>query len=617
MAMMQSFRNSAKLIAVVLGLLMLIFVVQLSGIFDGGPNIFTQTSAGKINGKSVDARTYETLVQQQVDQEQRQNPGRLSLEDVENIRNRVWDQFVEGQILDDEFKKRDIQVSQEEIIAALRNEPPMEVRDAAEFKTEGRFDLQKYQRWLTSPASAQYVEILAARYQEQIRRAKLFAEVSNDVLPSNAALWERYRDEHDKVTVLLTAIIPRNVIPDSAISVTSQDVDAYYKAHTSEFERPKTAFLSFIRVGRLPDAADTAAARNRALELRQEILKGAPFAEVARRESADTASVEKGGDLGEFKRGAMVPMFDQAVFSLPLNTVSEPVLSEFGYHLIEVTSRKGDSASARHILVRIEPTGAHRDRLDVQADSLDRLSAEPRDAATFEAVARSVGGAYGRTTPVQEGTRVLIGNMVIPDAGVWAFRAKEGDVSDVIETVEALYVFRLDSVQSKGTPPLDRIRPSVEIAARDEAKWAKGRELAKQLIDRTDKGESLADAAKAMGLAHRVVGPFSRVQPPLTNPVVVGAAFGLAEGERSGMLDTPDGIYVLQSIKREPAERAQFSADIDKDRAQLIRMARQDRVRSYIEELRRTAKITDNREELRRAAQTQQLAAPQQQPLRL
>lgn len=102
MAMMQSFRNSAKLIAVVLGVLMLIFVIQLSGLFDGGPNIFTQTSAGSINGRSVDARTYETLVQQQVDQQQRQNPGRLTLEDVESIRNRVWDQFIEAQVLEDE-----------------------------------------------------------------------------------------------------------------------------------------------------------------------------------------------------------------------------------------------------------------------------------------------------------------------------------------------------------------------------------------------------------------------------------------------------------------------------------------------------------------------------------
>ncbi len=611
MAMMQSFRNSAKLIAVVLGVLMLIFVVQLSGIFDGGPNIFTQTSAGSVNGRSVDARTYETLVQQQVDQQQRQNPGRLSMEDVEAIRNQVWEQFVEGQILDDEYKKYDITVSDDEVVAALRTEPPPEVRQVADFQTEGRFDVQKYQRWLTSPSSAQIVEALGAQYREQIRRAKLYARVSSDVLPSDAALWERYKDQNDRVTIELTAIIPRNVVPDSAITVAPAAVDAYFKAHPKEFERPKTAYLSYIRAIRLPDASDTAAARARALELRKEIEGGVPFAEVARRESIDTVSADKGGDLGEITRGQMVQAFDKATFSLPLNKLSDPVLSEFGFHLIEVTSRSGDKAKARHILVPIEPTGAHRERLDQQADSLDKLSAEPRDGKTFADVARSLGVEYGRTSPVQEGTRVLVGNLVVPDAGVWAFRARPDDVSQLIETSDAMYVFRLDSVQAGGMPKLEHIRGSVEHAVRDEAKWEKARELARQFIARTDVGESMADASKAMGFAHREFGPFTRVEPPLTNPQVVGAAFGLKEGERSGVLDTKEGLYVIRVLKRQPAERAKFSEDLDKDRVQLMRLARTERVRSYMDELRRTATIKDNREELRQAAQNQATQVPQ------
>ena len=65
--------------------------------------------------------------------------------------------------------------------------------------------------------------------------------------------------------------------------------------------------------------------------------------------------------------------FDSAAFALPLNTLSQPVLSQFGYHLIEITSRKGDKAKGRHILIPIEVAGAHRDQLDAQADSLEKL----------------------------------------------------------------------------------------------------------------------------------------------------------------------------------------------------------------------------------------------------
>src|SRR6185295_3322961 len=111
-----------------------------------------------------------------------------------------------------------------------------------------------------------------------------------------------------------------------------------------DFQRPATYYLSFVALPRLTTAADTAAARARADSVRAEIIGGAPFADVARRESTDSASAARGGDLGEWTRGTMDAAFDSAAFSLPLKTLSQPVLSQFGYHLIEMTSRKGDKA---------------------------------------------------------------------------------------------------------------------------------------------------------------------------------------------------------------------------------------------------------------------------------
>src|SRR4029078_6003022 len=127
----------------------------------------------------------------------------------------------------------------------------------------------------------------------------------------------------------------------SSIQVSDAEVAAYYKAHENDFQRPKTAFLSFVALPRIAMASDTAAFRARADSARAEILGGAPFADVARRESADSASAAKGGDLGEWTKGAMDPAFDSAAFALPLGKVSQPVLSQFGFHLIQISSRKG------------------------------------------------------------------------------------------------------------------------------------------------------------------------------------------------------------------------------------------------------------------------------------
>jgi len=74
------------------------------------------------------------------------------------------------------------------------------------------------------------------------------------------------------------------------------------------------------------------------LELKREIEQGSDFADVAKENSSCPSSAQ-GGDLGEFGPGMMVPEFDKVVFSAPVNTVQGPVKTQFGYHLLEVTSR--------------------------------------------------------------------------------------------------------------------------------------------------------------------------------------------------------------------------------------------------------------------------------------
>lgn len=609
---MQSVRNfSTKIAAVLFGLLMLLFVVSLSGIFDGGgTTLFTRTSAGSINGRSVDARMYETAVQRNIDARQQQRPGRMSLEDVEQVRNSVWDQLVNETVLESQYDKYGIRVSQQEVIDAMRTEPLPEIMSAAEFQTDSQFDLAKYQRWLASPVAAPLLDGLAAQYESEIRRSKLLAAVTADVYLSDASLWQQYRDQNEQVTVSLTPILPRNAVPDAAVNVTATEVADYYKAHKDKFARPRTAFLSYVQLPRLADATDSAAALARARQVRAEIVGGAPFAEVAQRESSDSVSAVRGGDLGEWTRGSMDPAFDKAAFSLPLKTVSEPVLSAFGYHLIEMTSRAGDKAKGRHILIPVEIVGDHRDRLDRAADSLDRVADATDQGATFEEVARKLGLKVLSSGGVQEGSRVQAGNLVVPDAGVWAFQAKEGDASPVVETEYAFFLFRLDSLAPAGTPQLEDIRGSVEQAIRDEKKLVKAREVAASYLARVKGGESMAAAATAMNLPNREMGPFPRVNPPLQNPAVVGTAFGLPEGALSGVIETDEGLYVIKSVKRVPADSAEFARTLEETRSRTIRLARQERVRNYLAALRTAAKVEDNRQVLYEQAR-KQAALPQ------
>ena len=608
--MMQAFRNSAKPVIYILTIAFFAWLVlDLSGITNKSGGLFTQTSVGRVNGQPIESRTYEGLVQQTIDARQKQSSDRLSLEDMQQIRNDVWEQLIQTEVLDAEYAKNDISVGDDEVLNALRTSPPAELMKEPTFQTDSQFDLAKYQRWLTSPAAAPYVDALAAQLREQLRRAKLFRVVAGDIYLSDAAIWQHYRDANETVKIGLTAIVPRNAVPDSAVTVTPAEVAAYYKAHGDDFKRTRTAYMSFVALPRITDASDTAAALQRATQVRDEIVKGAPFAEVAKRESADSVSAAKGGDLGEWKKGSFAPQFDSAAFSLPINAISEPVLTQFGYHVIQVTKRTGDKATGRHVLIPIDLSGSHRDHVDAEADTLERVGAEKTDPAALDSAAKTLHLTVLRADPVAEGGRLQIGRLVVPDAAVWAFQHKPGETSPVIETPIADYIFRLDSLHAAGVPPLAEIRPAVEEAVRDEQKRSKARDIAKTFLAKVDAGATPGAVAEAMKLPHREFGPFTRVDPPLTNPAVIGAAFGLKVGEHSGVLDTKDGLYVIEVLAHTPADSAEFVKKLDELRAKEVRQARQDRIRNYLTALREQAKIVDDRAELQQRSAAQQAGA--------
>ncbi len=126
---------------------------------------------------------------------------------------------------------------------------------------------------------------------------------------------------------------------------TELDLRSYYDQHKSEFEEAQGSHILIrFKGSTVPlkkdekDLTDEEALA-KAQDIRKKILAGADFATLAKAESDDSGSGAKGGELPSFKHGQMVGPFDQAAFSLPIGQVSEPVKTQFGYHIIKITSR--------------------------------------------------------------------------------------------------------------------------------------------------------------------------------------------------------------------------------------------------------------------------------------
>lgn len=137
--------------------------------------------------------------------------------------------------------------------------------------------------------------------------------------------------------------------------VSEAEARAFFEARRAELGR-RPATIEFRQVVVKPEPSDSArqAALAEAEEALRELQGGADFATVARRFSDDPATRERGGELGWFRRGRMVPAFERTAFSLRPGQVSGIVETSFGYHIIKLDRVRGPERLARHILIRPE-----------------------------------------------------------------------------------------------------------------------------------------------------------------------------------------------------------------------------------------------------------------------
>lgn len=610
--MMRAMRENTKWVFYILVIAFVGWLVVDVGMgLTGAGQYSTGNAVLKVNGDAVDIQTYQNAYQNAVEQiRSRGSQGPLTREDEQQLQNQVVDQLIQDVLLRQAYERLGLYATEREIQDAARTSPPPELMQLAQFQTNGQFDPAKWQRFLSAGTSGgadpQFLAALEQRYRDEIPRMKLAQYLTSDVYVSDAKLWRVYRDQHDSVTGVFVSV-PPSMIRDDEVPVTDAELRDYLAEHESDYRRAGMAYVSFVAVPRQPDAQDSVAARARAARVRAEAVRSlAAFEAAAKRESSDSVSGREGGDLGWVKTADAT--FDRdflaAMRRVRPGEVSQPVATQYGLHIIRVDQARGDSVRVRHILIPFDLRPEHRDVVEGRADSLDRIASDQPNGRMLDTAARVLGLPLAPSTRVVQGERLQLGRWLIPDVGVWAFEARVGETSPVVEADPAFYVFRLDSVFPEGVPPLDDIRPGVAAGARYEKKVAQLGARAERLYEEIRGEADLAAAARARGLEAQQYGPFPRTNPPSylsREPLVLGTAFGLEVGERSGLIKGRDGYYVVQLRSRQTADSAAWLQQRDTQREQLLQVARQTRIRSYIEGLRAAAKIVDRRKEIFKA----------------
>ena len=578
--------------------------------------LFVIWGVGAVGGQRVDvvARVHgETITRNEVERAtaamQRQYEamfkGKMALPANLDLRSRALDQLIDGALLKHEAKRLGLEVTDGELDATIMAMP--------ELQRNGHFDRNILEQALSGMRDR-------GEFEDEIRRniiaERLQASVTDGVQVSDGEIEERYRLDHEQANLSFIRVAAADLA--KSVTLSDDDLQKYLTDHPERYRVPEklraryvaypvTSFMDQVKVGdqeiddyynlhvgdRFTDPEEVrarhilvnapagddakAAARKKAEDLLAKVKAGADFAELATKNSDDSGSASKGGDLGLFGRGKMVAPFEAAAFALDVGKVSDIVESPFGFHIIKVEEhRKGGPKPLDDVRAEIVTTLKKTGALDLARTQAEADRAKVVGGKSF---AEAVGDRpiketppFGTNDPIPEVGHVKAFN----DA---AFALADGEVSDTVETDDAVYLLAPFDHAPAHAPTLADVHDRVAADARKERGEASARERAEALRGRA-KEVGIEKAATEASATVDETGPFDRrtvVLPKLGNVADLrNDAFALTiEAPVASKVYTATGDAVVVALKaRTPADMAGLEADKDRIRDSLLQQKR-------------------------------------------
>lgn len=616
---LRKYSNSVG-IKILYGLLAGLFIVWGVGAVGGNRReVVARVEGRDITGRDVDRATallqrrYEELLKDKF------SPDLMRSLD---LRGRALDGLVDDALVRNEAGRLGIRVSDAELVEAITHMP--------EFQENGRFDRERLEAALRYQRDR-------GEFEDDIRRSLTFQRlqslVTDGVQVSDGEVEARYRLDHEKLSLacvriaaaeLGKAITPtdeelqksladhgeRHRVPArvraryvaykpadfaSQAHPTDQEVAAYYADHRDDrFTEPEQVRARHVLVKVAPGADDEAkaGARKKAEALLARVKAGEDFAALAKKSSDDPGSAPQGGDLGLFARGRMTPTFEDVAFTLEPGQVSEIVETPFGLHIIKVEEHKPGGP---------KPLDAVHDEIvkGLEAErglALARKQAEADRRAVVQG--KSLAEAAG-SRPVQE-TAPFTAGAIVPGVGrvkgfsETAFALRDGEVSDLIESDDAVYLLAPFERTDAHLPPLGEVRERVVADVRRERGDAEAKARAEKLLARA-REVGLDKAAEETGAKVEESEPFDRLAGtiPKLGPVpdLKTDAFGLTpEAPLAPKVYTSAGDAVVAALRtRTPADMAGFASAKDGLHDSLLQQKRQSVLTAYMNFLKERA----------------------------
>ncbi len=345
----------AKLMAVIIALALIIFVVMLA--FENGGSLFrgdSGTTVGKINGVAVDFNTLEPRIKQQEDEYKRQGYGSGAAVRQQAV-EQVWSQEVARVVLETEVKKLGMLIGKKEMGDILYGaNPPADLKKAFTDPATGVYNAQQ--------AKQQIDQMLKNKQTPPEQKAQFnsflnFLELGrlNDkynallLNSTNFPKWFIEKQNADNSQLANISLVREfySSIPDSSVKVTDKEIEDYIGKHKDQFKQEESRGISYVAFSALPTAADSAATRERLLELKPGFDSTTDVKQYLESQGSESYYDSYiGGNR------IQIPAKD-SIFRIPVGTTYGPYLDGANYSLAKLIGARpqADSVTVRHILI--------------------------------------------------------------------------------------------------------------------------------------------------------------------------------------------------------------------------------------------------------------------------
>ncbi len=689
MAMMAKMRSLAPAFILGAGIIFVLFmVVSSSDVME----VFGTRSnyVGSINGEKISYKEFMKAVDQEKQNEKNQTGKDNADENTDQFRDQVWNTLVNQTLLQQQIKKLNISVSDQEIRDIILGPNPPEFLKRNFIDSTGKFNRQLYESAIYNPRNSQAL----IQAEDYIRQTQLTQKLQSLLLASvnvsEAEIYRKFIDDHIKMNSEY-ALVRLTEFPDSTIKVSQNELKEYYNDHLDQFAIKAQRKLKYVIFRNVPSADDSSTVKRNldivvhdlhtdttsfrtmvkiyssepfskdtlniaafpgntsdsllnaksnsiigpvaspqgyivynylgsvrsketfvrashilinqfgsdeknheeAMKIYEQLKNGADFAKLAHEFSKDPGSAAKGGDLGWFGKGRMVPAFDKAAFSGRIGVVEKPIKTSYGYHIIKVTGKTDKKFIVEKIVSPIKPSPTTRD--NILNTAKDFAYVANKDG--FEHEVKLMNYQDRETSPFTKDAYYIPGIGVNQQILDFAFNNSLNSISDVYKLQSGFVVVQVSGVTDQGVKPFKDVKKSIKSKVIKEKRYALSKQKSIEIKNKIN-----GNLEKAPSIDPKVFVTQTGEFTAKSNIPNVGSNYEFAQVSLHQPLNTvsdpikgEQGYFLIKVLSRTKFDSSAFAIQKNTIRDQILQQKKNAFFQQWLAQLKKNSDIVDNR----------------------